>query len=329
MKTCYKVYSIGKNAQPSYIQDDDASAFIIRRQKQIGQFDSPMHYHLDKYHNTQKSKQDYSIDSLNEINSHEIVILRKHIFDISKECTSKNIRIKGIIPKYHDSKYDKNTGYISLRKSTYGLIGIGPRSYDINNKPFSINLKAYHCNVYDLTTLYNTKDCLSLKNKYARAVVVYPAKSTTHIFKEYTCNVVLDTPLIYTQDLQSGQSAKFKYKKTVESPRQRAFRVNSVLATSIDDDNNLNGASTTVLQKTDVTINRTSGNISLIIQKMEFFELKLDGVTNVTDLPEGVEYFNSRIRGSITNSGEYFIHVQYGNAIQTINIIVPFYRRIS
>lgn len=370
MRTYYKVYSVGNNAQPSYIQDDDSSVFIIRKQKPIGQFNSPMHYHLDKYHGIQRSKQDYSIDSLNEINSHEITILRNVFHDKSKNCTPftpdvrkfyiaqytelnrQQINIKRNIPKHYNLKQDIGVCYISIIKNTYGLIGLGPQLYSGINKPFDVSLKAkscnvididddillkqyallykaWHCDVYNLNYLYNTQDySASLRDNYARTRVIYPAKPLTHIFKEYSCNVVY-TPIIYWKDLNSKQSAKFKYKKTAESPRQRAFKVNSVLVDNLDSDKKLNGASTTVIQKTDIVIDNSVGNISLMVQKMEFFELKLNGVANVTDLPEGVEYKNDSIKGSIANSGEYFINVKYNNdATQVINIIVPFYRRL-
>lgn len=369
MKTYYKVYSVGKDAQPSYIQDGDGSVLIMRKQNPIGRFDSPIHYHLDKYHGIQRTKQNHSIDCLDEINSTEITILRKTFLDNSKDCTPYKPNVKkfytakyddtikddlGIrrnIPKHYALEQDMDCSYVRIEKGTYGLIGYSPqpiglnKTYDTDYKAKScdiINTKdddvikqypilfgAHHCDIYDLNYLYHTQDySVPLKTNDARTRVGFQAKPLTHIFKEYSCNVV-STRIAWWKYINSGGTAKFKYKKTAESPRQRAFKVNSVLVTSLDTDKQLNGASTNVIQRTSVVVDNAVGNISLVIQKMEFFELKLNGVASVTNLPDGVEYKNDSIKGTIADSGEYFIDVKYNNdAKQVINIIVPFYRRL-
>ena len=371
MKTYYKVYSVGNDAQPSHVSDSDASVIIFRKQNPIdGAFNnSPIRIYNDKFHGIQRSEQQHSIDSISNFNDNETIILRNINHDIDRDFNKlMPILAKHYIVQYQESNFsrvyinrnikhgwplqrDKCAAYTNIQRYSYGLLGAGTqeraginKKYTIDFKASSCNVidstddillkqyallyKAWHCDIYNLNYLYHTQDySVPLKDNYARTRVIYPAKPLTHIFKEYSCNVVY-TPINYNKNLSSKQSAKFKYKKTAESTRQRAFKTFSAL---VDNklEKDLNTASTTVIQKTDVVIDSSIGDFSLMVQKMEFFELKLEKVANVTDLPEGVEYKNDSIKGSIANSGEYFINVKYNNdATQIINIIVPFYRRL-
>lgn len=345
MKTYYKVYSVGNDAQPSHVSDSDTSVIIFRKQDPIdGAFNnSPIRIYNDTFHCIRRTEQQHSIDSISNFNDNETIILRNINYDIDRDFNKlMPILTKHYIAQYQENNFsrvyinrnikhrwplqrDKCTAYTNIKRYSYGLLGAGTQERAGINKKYTIDFKASSCNVIDSTDEQDYS--VNLDNTYGRTRVIYPAKPLTHIFKEYSCNVVY-TPINYNKDLSSKQSAKFKYKKTAESSRQRAFKTFSVL---VDNklEKNLNTASTTVIQKTDVVIDNSVGNISLMVQKMEFFELKLNGVANVTDLPEGVEYKNDSIKGSIANSGEYFINVKYNNdATQVINIIVPFYRRL-
>lgn len=370
MKTYYKVYSVGNDAQPSHISDSDGSVFIKRHQLPIGQFDSPMRYHLDKFHCIQKSQQEYSIDS-EDTNTDSINILRRIIHNNSKSLTNikpyvkkfyicqfedilyDKIDIKKFIAKHYRLRHDICTDYIDIKRNNYGLIGIGSQQYSGLHKDYIIEFKSKTCyiinrfddkitkqydliykawkcnNIYNLNYLYNTETYnFILKNNDARTRLVYPALSLTHIFKEYYCNSVY-TPVTYWKNLGTDSIAHFRYKITAESTKQKSFTTNVVLIDKSDIEKDLASVSTNVIQKTDVVIDSSVGNVSLLIQKNEFFELKLNNVADIKDLPDGVSHKDNSIKGSISNSGEYYLNVTYNNnATQVINIIVPFYRRL-
>jgi hypothetical protein len=120
-------------------------------------------------------------------------------------------------------------------------------------------------------------------------------------------------------------------------PYNTTQRINSVTITNIYEDNALNYGTqfkkftANVDSKVDViVINESLGDISLVFQKNEFFEIKLSDVSSVMDIPDGVSYVSNRIKGSIEKSGEYNITVRYNNnGKQNINIVIPFYRRLK
>ena len=155
------------------------------------------------------------------------------------------------------------------------------------------------------------------------------------LLKSYPCNFnnvylkILDYSSKFCQLLRSHYTT-VKDKNDKEPLQAKRFTVNSLTA-SKENEKKFLPKTATVIQRTKVIINNGSAeNISLVIQKMEFFEIKLNGAISVSGLPEGVTFATDSIKGSIANSGEYFIDITYndGNK-QTIDLFIPFYRRLQ
>jgi hypothetical protein len=87
-----------------------------------------------------------------------------------------------------------------------------------------------------------------------------------------------------------------------------------------------------IVDKTEIVIPSVSTgyqDMSIVVQKNNFIELKFsDTITNVTGLPDGLEYTLGVIKGTITQSGSYDITIQYEDSSQKLNIIVPYYQRL-
>lgn len=261
MEYCYKVYSVGNNAQPSFSSDPDGCANIFRKIK--------------------------NLDS-KSFNDDDIVIIRKYLYN--DRCIDFTLHKQYPLNKFHKCN-DKSCSYILLNNDKYGLLSLGTLGqtkryflYDIN-KGCTCNViqKNYDKNHYDL-----------LKNQYARA--------------------------------------NLTYKVAPANSKQEAFRINVIKAKDEDNEqfkNKLKSFSVNVLQKTDIQINKSVGDISVIVQKNEFFELTMDEPFTVSSLPNGMKHIGNIINGTIQNSGEYNIMITYGGGnTQNINIIVPFYRRL-
>jgi hypothetical protein len=77
------------------------------------------------------------------------------------------------------------------------------------------------------------------------------------------------------------------------------------------------------------TLSDNFQNMSVIVQKDTFIELKFDStILNVIGLPEGLQFTLGVIKGTITKSGSYDITIQYEKGSQKLNIIVPYYQRL-
>lgn len=320
MRTYYKVHSIGKDAYPSYIQDSDASVVILREQTDISDL---LELQLKPYKNNgtniQRSKQQYSVDNFDQEHDNELIILRKVFHNLDIELSPISFNIRG--NKRYDVLNESNDEIIILRNNN-NIVPFTIYSYDNTKKDLSFGNTTV--NVHDYRKI-QSNDIL-IRNKYGETNVVYIPPSI-HIFKEYTCNSVLST----NKDsylLRSSCRVEFKHKKTAESPRQRAFKANVFEKHISDVKINNSYGHVNVLQKTDIAISDSIGNVSLVIQKDTFFELKLTNVMKVDNLPQGVTYENGSIKGTLHNSGEYDIYVYYAVNKQIINIIVPFYRRL-
>lgn len=152
------------------------------------------------------------------------------------------------------------------------------------------------------------------------------------INKGCTCNVINCVSNPYEYDVGVVARANLTYKVAPANSKQEAFRINVIKAKDKDNEqfkNKLKSFSVNVLQKTDIQINKSVGDISVIIQKNEFFELTMDEPFMVSSLPNGMKHIGNIINGTIQNSGEYNIMITYGGGnTQNINIIVPFYRRL-
>lgn len=324
MEYCYKVYSVGNNAQPSFSSDPDGCANIFRKIKKydiiydcVSNNVKHNHIHNVLYH--------YALDG-KSFNDDDIVIMRKYLYN--DRCIDFTLHKQYPLNKFHKCN-DKSCSYILLNNDKYGLLSLGTLGQTKRYFLYDIN-RGYTCNVIQKN--YDKDHYDLLKNQYARTIVSYKYAHMHHIYKICKCNVINCVSNPYEYDVGVVARANLTYKVAPANSKQEAFRINVIKAKDEDNEqfkNKLKSFSVNVLQKTDIQINKSVGDISVIVQKNEFFELTMDEPFTVSSLPHGMKHIGNIINGTIQNSGEYNIMITYGGGnTQNINIIVPFYRRL-
>ena len=99
----------------------------------------------------------------------------------------------------------------------------------------------------------------------------------------------------------------------------------------VNNNKNFIPVSVNVTDKTSITIPDVNDmqNISIVIQKNNFFELELSSVpNNIIGLPSGITWIGNKIKGTFIDSKEYNLKITYNQGEQNINIIVPYYERL-
>jgi len=333
MRVSYKTYSVPHGPYKSYTSAtfskdelNDAHIILFRRGGRVSGdiifkpyiFEPEAEPQIKQF---QISRVDYYKKNLLEDNS--IVILREHdpsiyninfpvkIQDLCRDETNYYIDIKRtnrsnnafkdegikatinrtIIPEFYQTfRYYKFTGTKDLRRNHYSFYSKSFRITNIRN-----------------IIRYNNWPYTCVK-----------------------CDVIPSTEYIAKVNIQSNNKAFVQYRKFPAAIKQNVFSTHVYDPKYWSDEIKFKSVSITVDSKVDVVIDQTVGDVSLVFQKNEFFEIELSNVENASNLPNGVTYASNKIKGSITNSGEYNIVVVYNSGkTQVLNIIIPFYRRIQ
>lgn len=220
--------------------------------------------------------------------------------------------------------------------STHGYSNVRDiRSNDINN--FSLTLDSDTAYVQPMY-LTNMEILKPIDIIYTSGLIPY----TVQVISEQNSQLLCPQTFILTKDNKihdiqddfeyyAKQIYIFRLQPTnIKYNPKSAIVTNSVLEESIT---TFSAITVNVNSKLEVVIPEKGTNysdISIVVQKNSFIELKIsDSVTDVVNLPDDLMYLPGYIKGTFTKSGEYNIKIKYPDGEQILNIIVPYYQRLS
>lgn len=333
MRISYKTYSVPRGPYKSYTNAtyskdglDDAHIVLFRRGGRVSG-----DIMFDKYtfapeadaptKQFQITRIDYFKNNIiDEDNS--LCIFRE------QDPSIYNILFYTKILNLHKNEYDDY--YINLRHNNRSKNAINDGIEAVTNRTilpeFYQNFRSYKFNgVKDFR--YNK---YSFYDKSYRADVRNIIRYNNWPYSYKTCHIIDCSEYIKKQAIQDNNKAFVQYTKLAANIKQKAFGIQVYDPKYWTDSVKFKSASITVDSKVNVVIDQSVGDVSLVFQKNEFFEITLSNVENASNLPNGVTYSSNKIKGSITNSGEYNIIVVYNSGkTQVLNILIPFYRRLQ
>lgn len=186
--------------------------------------------------------------------------------------------------------------------------------------------------------LNNTNSC----------IVDFPLEVfTVNVYNKYTYFRETELPYLFYQNIIDKQIYNNKSIKDIEFPfvtnvcieryipsniQQTRFSANIVDLTTSESMNNFGSFSINIIDKSVITIPEsisTYEKISMVVQKNCFIEIRLsENIIYITGIPDCLQYLGNSIKGTFLESGEYTINIKYASGEQTINIIVPYYKRL-
>lgn len=284
----------------------------------------------------------------------ETIILRKQKA-LEQEVATKNIRFdfdmiykKQVPPEnncetsiFCDLSLDKKINFPSKGINVISKVG---ETHDIDNNLVYSNLQLhslvpFHLNVHQ----FQETDIQPFRTN---CVADRRILNTDYRFESISCNVVykntlgqtltynkmcyvLDGTLLRSKHCTPKTMSRISIYKFPLNNIQEEISVNVLDSTRDEHTKVFSSCSANVLQKSDVIMIQKNSNISIELQKGEFFEIRMQEYGTVSNLPEGVVYELYSIKGTIQKSGQYSIDIVYGDgSTQVINITIPFYRRL-